>query len=188
MKKLIIASLLGVGALAGCADDPTTVIELTVTETIPVNFGEMTGGVEESAAVALASLLDEPAYAENVAALRCAGLDLAASGITVTQLDVAAGATVLSYTVEVAPVGSASWAVLGSFNGSIIAGQTVPMDGAGFTVDATGLAVLSETLLSESPELAVQVRAQVPGDIAGLQVALKLAQDFSSDASACPGG
>lgn len=173
-------------SLVGCADDPTTIVELTVTETIPVDFGGMSGGVSESAAVTLADLRDESAYAENMAALRCSGLDLDASGITVTQLTVGAGATVLTYVVEVSAPGAPSWTTLATFNGSVVSGQSVALSDPRFAMDPTGVGVLSGIILSPTPTLSVQVRAQVPGDLDAMQVALKLVQVFSSETSGCP--
>ncbi|PKN58729.1 MAG: hypothetical protein CVU56_03995 [Deltaproteobacteria bacterium HGW-Deltaproteobacteria-14] len=173
-------------SLVACADDPTTIVELTVTETIPVDFGAMSGGVSESAAVTLADLRDESAYADNLAALRCSGLDLDGSGITVTQLSVGAGATVLTYSVEVSAAGPASWTQLATFNGSVISGQSVALSDPRFTVDPTGMGVLQGIILSPTPTLAVQVRAQVPGDLDAMQVALKLVQVFSSETNGCP--
>jgi len=186
MKTAMFASALAGLALVGCADDPTTIVELTVTETIPVDFGTMDAGVAESAAVALASLMQEPAYADNVDALRCGSIDVNASGLTVTQLQVGAGATVLTYTVEVAPAGTTSWTTLGVFTGSVTSGQRIALSDPSFVVDANGAALVSQIVLSESPALGVQVRAEVPGALDALQISLALALDFSSQASGCP--
>ena len=180
---LVAAFMLSVGA---CANDPTTIIELTVTETIPVDFGQMSGGVAESASVSLADLRDEPDYADNAAAFRCGALDLDASSFTVTALLVGAGATVLTYTVDVAAAGAGSWTTLGSYTGSVTAGQDVSLGDPKFSLSPAGLAQIAQAVLSDQPVLAVRVGAQVPGDLNAMQIALSLSLAFSSDAKGCP--
>lgn len=177
------SAILGV---VGCGDDPETIVELTVIETIPVDFDAMQGGVIEGATIDLDDLRDEPAYVEAVGSLRCGAVDAAASFIEVEALQVAAGATVLGYEVGVAPRGSGQFTRLATFLGSVTAGERVGLTDARFAVDPAGLQVISQVVLGASPALSVQVTASVPGGVDDLQVALSLAIDFSSRASGCP--
>lgn len=170
----------------GCGDDPETIVELTVIETIPVDFDNMQGGVIEGATINLDDLRDEPAYVDAVGSLRCGTVDTAASFIEVEALQVAAGATVLGYEVGVAPRGSAQFTRLATFLGSVTGGDKVGLTDARFAVDPAGLQVISQVVLGASPALSVQVTASVPGGVDDLQVALSLAIDFSSQASGCP--
>jgi hypothetical protein len=183
--------LLALGAalfvfLGGCGDDPETIVELTVIETIPVDFDDMQGGVAEGATVNLDDLREEPAYVESVASLRCASVDRAASFIEIEALQVAAGATVMSYQVGVAPRGGGQFTPLASFNGSVTPGEKVALSDARVAVDAAGLQLVSQVVLSGEPALSVEVTASVPGGVDDLLVALSLAIDFSSRATGCP--
>jgi len=172
--------------LIACGDDPAPIVELTVIETIPVDFDTMQGGVAEGATVNLDDLRDEPAYNESVARLVCGSVDLATSFIEVEALQVSAGATVLNYEVGVAPRGGGQFTRLGTFSGSVTNGDKVPLNDGRFSIDAAGLQLISSVVLSDAPALSVQVTASVPGGVDDLQVALSMAIDFSSQASGCP--
>lgn len=189
MKKILwgsrLAALACVAALGACGDD-TTIVELTVIETIPVDFDRMDGGVGEGAIIALDDLRDEPAYVEARPSLRCGTVNRSKSFIKVEALQVAAGATVLDYQVAVAPGGSESFAPLARFNGSVTNGDRIALTDPRVTFDPAGLGVVSRVVLSDAPALAVQVSATVPGALDKLQVAISLAIDFSSDAKGCP--
>jgi hypothetical protein len=180
---LALSPTLVIGA---CGDAPDPIVELTVIETIPVSFETMEGGVAESASVDLDDLRDEPAYADAVARLKCGALNVAKSSIEVEALDVGAGATVVDYRVSVATRGSTDFQPLVTFNSSVVEGDKVPFDNAKVAVDPLGLQKIAQTILSTSPALAVQVSATVPGALDDLQIAVKLALDFSSESGACP--
>lgn len=183
-----LGPFIGVALLgsAGCGDDPETITELTVIETIPVDFDNMSGGVVEGATIDLDDLREEPAYVEAVGSLRCGTVDTAASFIEIEALQVAAGATVLGYEVQVAPRGGGQFTRLATFLGSVTAGEKVGLTDARFAVDPAGLQVISQVVLGASPALSVQVTASVPGGVDDLQVALSLSIDFSSQAQGCP--
>jgi hypothetical protein len=170
---------------AACGDD-TTIVELTVVETIPVAFDTMEGGVAESATVDLADLRDEPRYQEVVAKLRCGGLDAAASFLRVEGLDVGAGATVVDYQVEVATRGTTTFVPLIRFNGSVTEGDRVELTNNKVTIDTNGLQRIAQTVLSTTPALSVRVTATVPAALDDLQIAVSLAIFFSSESKACP--
>lgn len=171
--------------LAACGDD-TTIVELTVIETIPVAFDTMEGGLAESATVDLDDLRDEPRYADVVTDLRCGGLDAAASFIRVEALDVGAGATVVDYQVEVATRGTGTFVPLLRFNGSITEGDRIDLTSNKVTLDSAGLQRISQTVLSTTPALSVRVTATVPAALDDLQIAVSLAHFFSSDKGGCP--
>lgn len=183
---LSLASALLLGALASCGDDPETIVELRVVDTIPVDFGQMAGGVTEVAPVPLADLRDEPAYADARDALRCGALMIDDSFIEVEALTVGTGATAFTYAVAIAPRGSPIPTPLATYSGSIVAGQRVSLGDGAFTVQAEGLAQLAQIVLGGVPALDVTISGTVPADVDDLRVALSLAIDFSSDASACP--
>lgn len=188
MKRLVLlfAGACALGALSSCGDDPETIVELRVVETIPVDFEQMAGGITEAASVSLADLRDEPAYADAREALRCGGLRIDDSFIEVEALTVGTGATALTYAVAVAPRGSPTPTPLATYSGSIVAGQRVNLGDPAFTVRPEGLAQLAQIVLGGVPALDVQISGTVPGDVDDLRVALSLAIDFSSDAGACP--
>lgn len=173
-------------ALGACGDDPVTILDLTVVETVPVDFGAMKGSVPEAATVSLADLRDEPAYADHAADFACGALDAEASQLHVEALTVGPGATVLSYRVEVAPHGAGDFSLLARFNGSVVAGQKVPLSDPRVTLDPAGLARVASIVLGATPALDLQIVGEVPGDLERLQVAVSLALDFSSDAKGCP--
>lgn len=185
-----VSGLLGLaGALgpmaSGCGDDPT-IVELTVVETVPVDFDDMQGGITEGATVELDDLRDEPAYVEAVASLECGTVNKATSFIEAEALQVGAGATVVDYQVGVAPKGSTSYVPLVRFNGSVTAGDKIALNDARVTIDAAGLAQVSQIVRSATPAMTLQVQATVPGELQDMQLALSLAIDFSSDAQGCP--
>ncbi len=181
-----VAILAFVLSASACGDDPESIVELTVIETIPVAFETMEGGVAESAVVDLDDLRDEPAYAEAVARLKCGALNVAKSSVEVEALDVGAGATVVDYRVSVATRGTTDFQPLLTLNSSVVEGDKIPFDNGKVTIDPNGLQRIAQTILSTSPALSVQVSATVPGAIDDLQIAVKLALDFSSDAGDCP--
>jgi len=183
---LLAVAAFGALSVAACGDDPVTIVELTVVETIPVDFGAMTGGVAEAATVSLADLRDEPAYADNASDFACGALDAEASSLNVEALEVGPGATVMNYRVDVAAHGAGDFALLARFNGSVSAGQKVPLSDPRFTLDPQGLARVASIVLGANPALDIQVVNEVPGDLGDLQVALALALSFSSDAKGCP--
>lgn len=184
-KAWMLAPVGALGALgAGCGDDPT-IVELTVIETIPVDFDDMSAGAVEGAVVDLDDLRDEPAYVEAQPSLKCAGLDRAASTMEVEALQVGAGATALTYEVQVAPRGG-SFTLLAQFNGSVALGDKVSLGDSRWAFDPAGLNALSQIVLGGQPQMSVQISAAVPGDLQDLQVAVSLAIDFSSDKGGCP--
>ena len=183
-----VGSALVAGALAAaCGDDGKTVVDLTVVETLPVDFDQMQGGVAEGADFQLDDLRDEPAYvaAQKAAPLKCVGVDLATSFIDIRALDVAAGATVLSYDVAIAPHGQTNFETLLSFNGSVSADEKIPMTSSKFVIDASGLAALSSIALGGTPHLDVQITGEVPAGVNDLEVELSLAFKFAADANGC---
>lgn len=180
---LTLLSLLPL-AFAACGDD-STVVELTVIETIPVDFDDMQGGVVEGAIIDLDDLRDEPAYAEARPSLRCAGVNLATSFLEVEALQVGAGATAVEYNVDVAPRGG-QLTRLATFNGSISLGDRIALDDQRFAIDPGGRAVVSQVVLSEFPSMSVQISASVPAALQDLQIAVSLTIDFSSDSQGCP--
>lgn len=180
MCGVALAALFG-----GCGDDPT-IVELTVVETVPVDFDDMQGGITEGATIDLDDLRDEPAYVEAIASLECGTVNRATSFIEAEVLQVSAGATVVDYQVGVAPRGSASFVPLARFNGSITAGDKIALDDARVTVDPGGLTQVAQIARSATPAMSLQVQATVPGELQDLQLALSLAIDFSSDPKGCP--
>ncbi|MFO0746037.1 MAG: hypothetical protein U1F43_10230 [Myxococcota bacterium] len=183
---LALASAAPAAGLVGCGDDPATIIDLTVVETLPVQFDAMQGGVTEGAVVALGDLRDEPAYADAQTKLRCAAVDAKASSLTVEALDATAGATAVEYIVSVAPHGQTTFTELAHFSGSVGPNEVVTLDSSKFTLNAAGMSALSQVVLGASPELDVQMTATVPAALANMQLALKLSLQFSSDPKGCP--
>ncbi|MFT7582910.1 MAG: hypothetical protein ACI9MR_004596 [Myxococcota bacterium] len=169
----------------GCGDS-TTIVELKVTETIPVIFGDMQSMVPESASSPLADLRAEPAYADALTQLECGALDITASKIVIEKLTVGTGATVLNYQVDVAASGSGQWVFLAEFDGSVVAGDEVNLDDNRVVVDPQGLEAIAAIVLSAAPAMDVQVTAESPGALDELQVALSLVLSFSSDSGGCP--
>jgi len=184
MKRLLTA--LVPLALAACGDDPETIIDITVIETMPVDFGQMQGGVLESAVIALDDLRDEPAYANAVGKLACAGVDAKASSLLVDQLVVAAGATTIDYRAGVRQKGSGAFTELFRFAGSITQGDRVTLDGSKITLSSQGLQALSSIVLGGTPALDIEVSATVPAGVDALVVELELVLDLSSQAKGCP--
>lgn len=188
MKPTSLVPLLALAALASlsaCGDD-TTIVELTVIETIPVAFDTMEGGVAEVATVDLVDLRDEPRYANVVTQLRCGALDAATSSIRVEALDVGAGATVVDYQVEVATRGTSTFVPLLRFNGSITEGDRIDLTNNKVTLDTAGLQRISQTVLSTTPALSVRITGTVPAALDDLQVAVSLSLFFSSEQGGCP--
>lgn len=180
-----LTPLLALTLLGACGDD-TTIVELTVIETIPVAFDTMEGGIAEVATVDLVDLRDEPRYADVVTQLRCGALDAATSSIRVEALDVGAGATVFDYQVEVATRGTSTFVPLLRFNGSITEGDRVDLTNNKVTLDPAGLQRISQTILSTTPSLSVRITGTVPAALDDLQVAVSLSLFFSSEQGGCP--
>lgn len=187
MKPTPLARLTPLLALTilGCGDD-TTIVELTVIETIPVAFDTMEGGVAEVATVDLVDLRDEPRYADVVSQLRCGALDAETSSIRVEALDVGDGATVFDYQVEVATRGTSTFVPLLRFNGSITEGDRIDLTNGKVTLDPAGLQRISQTILSTTPSLSVRITGTVPAALDDLQVAVSLSLFFSSEQGGCP--
>lgn len=171
--------------LIACGDDGGTLYDLTIIETVPVEFGAMDPDVAEGAIVELGDLNTEPAYVEARDALRCATVDLTNSAILVEALDVGQFATPLVYNLGVAARGSKSFQPLATFSGPIAEGQQIRFADSGFQVVAAGVDFVSRTLLSNSPSLDLEIRGQVPTRIDDLVVKLTLTLKFSSTASDC---
>lgn len=171
----------------GCGDSGKTIVDLTVVETLPVDFFDMQGGVSEGASFQLADMREEPAYvaAQKAAPLKCVAIDLATSYLEVQTLDVAAGATVLSYDVAIAPHGRSDFETLVTFDGSVGAGEKIPLSSTKFAVDASGLTLLAQTLLGTTPRIDVQITGEVPAGVDALKVQLSLALKFGAAANAC---
>lgn len=186
LPRALPLTLLAALVLTPACGDDTTIIELTVIETIPVAFDTMEGGVAESATVDLDDLRNEPRYADVLAQLKCGALDASASSMKVEALDVGAGATVVDYRVEVATRGASNFVPLISFNGSITEGDVVPFTSNKVTIDPQGLQRIAQTILSTTPSLSVRVTATVPAALDDLQIAVSLALDFSSEGQSCP--
>lgn len=187
MRRALVASLLCLPPFfAACGDDGSTVVELTVIETIPVQFEQMDANVAEGTTVSLASLTEEPAFASSRADLACGSLDVAKSFLTIEALTSSAGATGLEYQVDVAPRGGVTYTPLAHFSGSVAQGDKVPMTDPKVTIDADGLTQVNRVILGDNPSLDVRVTATVPGELANLQVAVSLALYFSSDKNGCP--
>lgn len=180
---LLVAALLA-GAAAACCSDTETVVELTLVDTIPVDFDDMAPGVAEVATVSLAPLTEASAYAEALPSLRCGALDAAASYVEIEDLEVDVGVIKLAYRVDVAPRGSASWTTLLSFDTAVSRGDRIYLNDGKITLGA-GVDVIAATVLSPTPALDVQVVGSVLGQVSDLQVAVSLSQFFSSDASGC---
>lgn len=185
MRMLALFSTMFTLALAACGDD-TTIVELTVIESIPVDFDDMQGGVLEGATIDLDDLREEPAYVEAQPSLRCGTLNRATSFIEVEALQVGAGATVMQYEVGLAPRGGGQFTRLATFNGSVTRGDKVFFGDSRFAIEPAGLSLLSQIVLGGEPAMSVQVTATVPGPLDDLQVAVSLAIDFSSDPKGCP--
>ena len=180
-----IAALSGLVASAGCGDDPT-IVELTVIETIPVDFDDMQGGVSEGAIVELDDLRDEPAYVEAQPSLKCGSVNRVTSFLEIEALQVGAGATVLNYEVGIAPRGGGQFTRLATFAGSVTNGDKISLADGRVVIDPAGLQLVSQVVLGGEPAMSVQVAASVPGELQDLQVAVSLAIDFSSNAKGCP--
>lgn len=186
LTPLVALTGMAVMAPLGACGDDTTIVELTVIETIPVAFDTMEGGVAEIANVDLVDLRDEPRYADVVTQLRCGALDAASSFLRVEALDVGAGATVLDYQVEVATRGTSTFVPLLRFNGSITEGDRIDLTNNKVTLDAAGLQRISQTVLSTTPALSVRITGTVPAALDDLQVAVSLSLFFSSEQGDCP--
>jgi hypothetical protein len=180
-----LLALTALAPLGACGDD-TTIVELTVIETIPVAFDTMEGGIAEVATVDLVDLRDEPRYANVLNQLRCGALDAAASSLRVEALDVGAGATVLDYQVEVATRGTSTFVPLLRYNGSITEGDKIELTNSKVTLDPAGLQRIAQTVLSTTPSLSVRITGTVPAALDDLQVAVSLALFFSSEQGDCP--
>lgn len=186
MRLPISFALLAPLGLAACGDDPATIVDITVVETLPVAFDAMEGGVTQGAVVALDDLRDEAAYSDAAGSLRCAAVDARASQVEVEALQTAAGATAVDYVVAVAPHGQTDFVELARFAGSIGPSDVVALDDAKVTLNGAGLGLVSSTLLGSAPRLDVQITATVPAAVDHMQLALKLAIKLSSDKAGCP--
>lgn len=171
---------------AACGDDPETIIDLTVLETMPVAFDDMQGGVTEGAVVELDDLRDEDSYVAAQGKLRCASIDAKASSLNVEALEATAGATAIEYVVSVAAHGDTSFVELARFAGSVGPDESVALDSSKVTFSSAGISSLSQIVLGATPRLDVQITATVPADVSDLQLALKLAIQMSSDPKGCP--
>jgi hypothetical protein len=171
--------------LIACGDDGGTLYDLTIIETVPVEFGSMEPDIAEGAVVELGDLNTEPAYVEAREALRCATIDMNNSSILVEALDVGQFATPLVYNLGVAARGSKSFQPLATFSGPIAEGQRIRFADSGFQVVPAGVDFVARTLLSNTPALDLEVRGQVPTRIDDLVVKLTLTLKFSSTASDC---
>jgi|GEM_PF-1472301 len=180
-------ALVGSLALLGaCGDDGGTLYDLTIIETVPVEFGAMDGGVVEGAVVSLGDLTTEPAYVEARDGLRCVGVDLGASVIVIDALDVGQFATPLIYNIGVAQRGGTTFQPLATFSGAIAEGQRIRFSDSGFTVNDAGTALIESVLLGNTPAMDLEVRAEVPGRLDDLVVRLTLSLKFSSVEANCP--
>jgi hypothetical protein len=177
-----VAAALG---LAACGDDPRTIVDLKLVETIPVEFGAMDGGVAEGVVVSLGDLTLEPAWVEARDHLVCVTVDRENSAITIDALDVGQFATPLTWSVGVGPRGTTSFQALASYSGAIAEGQRIRFADGSFQVQPAGLAAISGQLLGDAPALDLQIQGQVPGAIEDLVVTLSLALQFSSDPADC---
>ncbi len=175
----------GAVGLAACGDDPRTIVDLKLVETIPVEFGAMDGGVAEGVVVSLGDLTLEPAWVEARDHLVCVTVDRENSAITIDALDVGQFATPLTWSVGVGPRGTTSFQALASYSGAIAEGQRIRFADGSFQVQPAGLAAISGQLLGDAPALDLQIQGQVPGAIEDLVVTLSLALQFSSDPADC---
>ncbi|MCC6624377.1 MAG: hypothetical protein IT385_24210 [Deltaproteobacteria bacterium] len=185
-RSLLSLACLSLAAVAACGDDPETIIDLTVIETMPVDFGAMQAGVLESAVFNLDDLRDEAAYQEAAGKLRCAGLDARASSLFVKDLVVGAGATTVDYRVGVRQRDSGAYTELVRFAGSITKGDEMTLDGAKFTLNPQGLQTLSQVVLGATPMLDVEVVASVPGGVDAMVLELELVTELSTQSKGCP--
>lgn len=186
-RGLRAAVLLGtIGLVGACGDDGGTLYDLTIIETVPVEFGAMDAGVVEGAVVSLGDLTTESAYVEAKAGLRCVGVDLGASVIVIDALDVGQFATPLKYDIGVAARGGAAFTPLATFSGPIAENQRIRFSDSGFTVHDTGRALIEDVLLGSSPALDLELRAEVPSRLDDLVVRLTLSLKFSSVDANCP--
>ncbi len=175
----------GAVGLAACGDDPQTIVDLKLVETIPVEFGAMDGGVAEGVVVPLGDLTLEPAWVEARDHLACVTVDRENSAITIDALDVGQFATPLTWSVGVGPRGATAFQPLATYSGAIAEGQRIRFADGSFQVQEAGVAAIAAQLLGASPALDVQIQGQVPGAIEDLVVTLSLALRFSSDPADC---
>ncbi len=185
-RGLLAAGALALMPLAGCADDAETIVELTIVETIPVDFDDMAANQVEAAEIPLADLREETAYRDVAGDLRCAALNAEESFLRVETLNAPSGAAALSYEVSVRARGAIGWTKLVQYSGSVVNGQQIPFTTPGLLLLPSGLAEISRVALSSVPAMDVQVLARVGDQLVDLQVATGLALKFSSDAGGCP--
>lgn len=187
MRVALFASLLCLPLLtAACGDDGSTIVELTVIETIPVQFEDLEANVPAGAVASLLSLTEEPAFTSSRADLRCGAVDVSKSSLTIEALTATAGAAALDYQVDVAPRGGVTFTPLAHFAGSVGQGDQVLFTDPKVTIDADGLQQVSRVVLGDDPSLDVRVTASAQGEVAYLQVAVSLSLFFSSDKNGCP--
>jgi hypothetical protein len=182
LRATLMAAPLG---LVACGDDGGTLYDLTIIETVPVEFGSMDANVAEGAIVELGDLTTEPAWVEARDALRCATIDRANSAIAIEALDVGQFATTFAYSLGVAARGSKSFQPLATFSGPIAEAQRIRFADSGFQVDEAGVDFVSQTLLGNAPALDLEIRGQVPVGLDELVVKLTLTLKFSSTAADC---
>jgi hypothetical protein len=182
-KALALASTMC--CVAACGDEPRTIVDLKLVETIPVEFGAMEGGVAEGVVVSLGDLALEPAWVEARDHLACVTVDRENSAITIDALDVGQFATPLTWSVGVGPRGATAFQGLATYSGAIAEGQRIRFADGSFQVLEPGVALVASELLGDSPALDVQIQGQVPGAIEELVVTLSLALQFSSDPADC---
>jgi hypothetical protein len=183
--SLLFSTALGVAAAACSAE---TIVDLTVTQTVEIDFHEMTGNVpaQTLAGEIVFDLRAEPDFAELEDRLRCVGLDPYESVLHVSRLEAEGLESFLDFRVDIAPYPDGAWTPLADFASLVTDQSTRGFDDAGFKIYLEGLDVLEAAAFDATPQYELRVSSKVPNDVLDLEVRLDLTVIFSSQAGACP--
>jgi hypothetical protein len=202
--KIILSGLLALGAGACSSSPGETLVDLTVEQEATIDFDDMAANVAEIAAFSVEDMRKQARYTELRPSLVCAGLDLAASWLEVTdvaggppgplplqlQLDISEPRATVGPDGELGTADDdlSQWVPLGELDAAVAELDVVTLSDPRWTAAPTGLALLATLALSDDPRYDVRVTGEVADAVASLMVDLHLEIAFSSRAGSCPAG
>jgi len=174
-------------ALAACSSE--SIVDLSVTQTVEVDFHAMEGDAPSQTLPGeiVFDLRSEADYVDLESRLRCVGLDPYNSALHISRLDAEGLESFLDFRVDIAPYPGGSWTPLAKFAALVTDQSTRAFDDDGFEVYVVGLDVLEGVAFSATPQYELRVWSSVPTAVLDLEVRLDLTVVFSSEAGACPG-
>lgn len=201
----VLSGLLAL-SVGACSSSPgETLVDLTVEQEATIDFDDMAANVAEIAAFSVEDMRKQARYTELRPSLACAGLDLAASWLEITDVAYVAGSPASPVPLQlqldisepratVGPDGElgtadddlSRWVPLGELDAAVKELDVFTLSDAEWTAAPAGLALLATLALSDDPRYDVRVTGEVDDALASLMVDLHLEIDFSSRAGSCP--